>query len=226
MLSQRGASGLLAGANAPTRLGKGEEPLERSTMAGSAEAPRVELNAPGREVTWSALMASAQRGDKVAYRRLLLEITPYIRKLVARRVWSPEDREDTVQDVLLTVHSIRHTFEPGRPFAPWLVTIATRRAFDRLRRGARVRAHEVASDSDYETFVAGEANNEFAGLEAEELRQAIERLPPGQRQAVTLLKLREMSLEEASSATGLSVSALKVATHRAIKALKIMVRRG
>lgn len=195
-------------------------------MAGGAEAPRVGSDAPGGEVTWSALMASAQRGDKVAYRRLLLEITPYIRKLVARHVWSPEDQEDAVQDVLLTVHSIRHTFEPGRPFAPWLVTIATRRAIDRLRRGARVRAHEVASDSDYETFAADEANNELAGLEAEELREAIERLPPGQRQAVTLLKLREMSLEEASSATGLSVTALKVATHRAIKALKIMVRRG
>jgi RNA polymerase sigma-70 factor, ECF subfamily len=45
-------------------------------------------------------------------------------------------------------------------------------------------------------------------------------LPPGQRQAIELLKLRELSLKEASAVSGASVGALKVAVHRGIAALR------
>ena len=50
--------------------------------------------------------------------------------------------------------------------------------------------------------------------------QAIRGLPHGQRQAVELMKLKGMSLKEAAVATGLSIAALKVATHRAIASLR------
>ena len=56
--------------------------------------------------------------------------------------------------------------------------------------------------------------------DAEALAQAIRQLPDGQRQAIELLKLREMSLKEAAAPTGSSVSALKVATHRAMASLR------
>src|SRR5258708_35732958 len=90
-----------------------------------------------RDVDWSILMARAQEGDRAAYHRLLQEITPYLRSLAARRHRDPNDIEDAVQDVLLTVHSIRQTYDPARPFAPWLVAIANRRFIDRLRRQGR-----------------------------------------------------------------------------------------
>jgi RNA polymerase sigma-70 factor (ECF subfamily) len=52
------------------------------------------------------------------------------------------------------------------------------------------------------------------------LHRALAGLPSGQRQAVELLKLKEMSLKEASEASGMSVAALKVAMHRALKSLR------
>jgi RNA polymerase sigma-70 factor (ECF subfamily) len=52
------------------------------------------------------------------------------------------------------------------------------------------------------------------------LRQAIDSLPQSQRQAITLLKLKEMSLKEAEAASGISIAALKVATHRGVKSLR------
>ena len=58
------------------------------------------------------------------------------------------------------------------------------------------------------------------------LHQAIENLPPDQRQAIRLLKLEEMSLKEASAKSGRSVAALKVATHRAIANLRKLLRRS
>jgi len=58
------------------------------------------------------------------------------------------------------------------------------------------------------------------------LRAAVETLPPAQRQAVKLLKFREMSLEEASTASGMSITSLKVTTHRALQSLRRILARG
>jgi RNA polymerase sigma-70 factor (ECF subfamily) len=54
----------------------------------------------------------------------------------------------------------------------------------------------------------------------EALRQAVGALPDGQRQAIELLKLQELSLKEAAAVSGSTVGALKVATHRAMAALR------
>jgi len=57
-----------------------------------------------RDVDWSILMARAQDGDGAAYHRLLQDIVPYLRSLAARRHRDPNDAEDAVQDILLTIH--------------------------------------------------------------------------------------------------------------------------
>ena len=55
------------------------------------------------------------------------------------------------------------------------------------------------------------------------MRAAIEALPFAQRQAIEMLKLGEMSLKEAAAASGMSIAALKVATHRALGTLRKML---
>ena len=130
-----------------------------------------------RHAEWGAWMAAAQDGDQAAYARLLRDVLPFLRAIAARRHRTADRVEDVVQDVLLTVHRVRHTYDPARPFAHWLATIAERRSIDAL--------------------------------------------PPGQREAIELVKLRELSLEEASAVSGKSVAALKVNVHRALKALRL-----
>lgn len=175
------------------------------------------------EFDWSTLMARTQDGDQNAYRRLLEEIVPYIRSLARRRFRETTDVEDAVQDVLLTLHSIRDTYDPARPFTPWLATIAGRRIIDRLRRLVRTRNHEAILTDEHETFPAEETNYHETASDGRALREAIESLSPGQRTAIRLLKLEEMSLIEAAKASGMSVAALKVATHRALKALRLLL---
>jgi RNA polymerase sigma-70 factor (ECF subfamily) len=177
------------------------------------------------ELDWSKLMARAQDGDRHAYRTLLQDVTPYLRSLAARCFKPPAEAEDAVQDVLLTVHMVRHAYDPGRPFGPWLVAIANRRFIDRLRRETRVKAREIALASEHETFPEPATNLDNEISEQAALNQAINTLPPEQRQAVTLLKLNEMSLKEAAAVSGRSIAALKVATHRAIKNLRIILKR-
>jgi RNA polymerase sigma-70 factor (ECF subfamily) len=169
---------------------------------------------------WSRLMAAAQEGDGAAYRALLTAAVPWLRRIAGRSLSHPQDVEDTVQDILATVHAMRATYDPARPFRPWLAGVARNRIADAVRRRARRHARETALGDAHETFAAPEANNEHAALDLPALYAAIARLPPGQRQAIEMLKLREMSLQDTASATGLSVSALKVATHRAIRSLR------
>ena len=178
-----------------------------------------------RELDWSIYMARAQAGDRDAYRRLLEDVAPYLRSIAARHFRNSGDIEDAVQEVLLTVHAVRHTYDPARPFGPWLVAIANRRVVDGLRRQGRSRAREVALETEHETFAAPEANYHEAASEARALREAVESLPPGQRDAIRMLKLREMSLKEAAAVSGMTVAALKVATHRAVKSLRKVLGR-
>jgi RNA polymerase sigma-70 factor (ECF subfamily) len=104
---------------------------------------------------------------------------------------------------------------------PWAAAIVRHRLADAARRYARRGARERTVDDLDVTFQASSAKSReetFGDIEA--LAQAIQTLPPGQRQAVELLKLRELSLKEASAVTGSSVGALKIATHRAIASLR------
>lgn len=178
-----------------------------------------------RDVDWAILMARAQDGDSAAYRRLLEQTTPYLRSLASRWYRDQRDIEDAVQDVFLTVHAIRHTYDPARPFGPWLVAIARRRLVDRFRRNIRQRAHEAPLTAEHETFAEAEANIEES-VDHIGLERLIERLPPRQQQAVSLLKLKEMSLKEAAKVSGMSIVSLKVATHRALKSLRRMLTDG
>src|SRR5262249_33658118 len=137
-----------------------------------------------RSLDWSICMACAHAGDREAYRRLLEEITPYVRSLAARRIPNRADVEDVVQDVLLTVHAVRHTYDPLRPFGPWLVAIANRRIVDGLRRRGRAGSRETPLEPDHETLAAPETNCKEAACDARALREALQRLPPGQREAI------------------------------------------
>ena len=171
----------------------------------------------------ASLMGSAQDGDASAYATLLNEVTPLLRQTVRRRFsfLQPQDVEDLVQDVLLSLHAARSTYDPARPFLPWLMAIARNRMADGARRYARRSANEVACDPLPETFPAEDPNMLHESYrDAQALSQAVADLPPGQRQAIELLKLREMSLKEAAAASGTSVGALKVAVHRGIGALR------
>jgi RNA polymerase sigma-70 factor, ECF subfamily len=172
---------------------------------------------------WSVLMGRAQQGDREAYRQLLVEVTPYLRSIARRMGIPPAEIEDAVQDVLLTIHVIRHTFDPARPFGPWLVTIARRRTIDCLRRRRRRAVLETGFELRPETFANAETNRYEPPLDSGQLERAIEQLPAGQQRAIVLLKLREMSLKDAARESGMSIASLKVATHRGLKALRRML---
>ena len=170
------------------------------------------------------LMVAAQGGDRAAYAALLGEVAPLVRRSVCRRYGflCRDDIEDIVQDVLLSIHSVRATYDGNRPFMPWLLSITHNRTVDSVRRYARRSKREVTVAEYPETFDDAETNTDGETYgDPEALRLAVAELPKGQRMAIEMVKLREMSLKEAARASGMSIGALKVAVHRATKALRV-----
>jgi RNA polymerase sigma factor (sigma-70 family) len=171
---------------------------------------------------WSTMMASAQAGDRAAYERLLRECIPVIQRVARRQGVQPGAIDDVVQEVLLTVHRARQTYDPARPFVAWLSTIAKRRAIDVLRHGGRHSRREIHAPVAYEKY-SDPDSNPAGGWEhdgrTKVLDDAVAGLSSGQRQAVEHLALKEQSLAQASAATGRTEGALRVNLHRALKSL-------
>lgn len=170
----------------------------------------------------AAWMAAAQAGDRAAYERVLAESVGVIRS-VARRQGVPVDLlDDVVQETLITVHRVRQTYDPRRSYHAWLAAIAARRAIDALRQHGRRDRRELHEPAALENHPDGQLASDAAeqAQRAASLREAIATLPPGQREAVEQLGLRERSLAEVAALTGRSTGALKVNLHRALKALR------
>ncbi|MEH6420078.1 RNA polymerase sigma factor [Pseudomonas sp. CGJS7] len=202
------------------------------SSADSAVEPRIEPGQVGGDSDrlWARLMQQAQDGDRVAYHALLQAVVPYVRAITRRYLGPGEDAEDAVQDVLMIVHGIRHTYECGRPFKPWLSTIATRRCIDLLRKRQQRLKHEIESaDGADEHPQVGHGPEEAVSRHhaASAVREAVAALPQRQREAVRLLRLNELSLNEAAAQSDQSVGSLKVACHRALKSLhSLLAKKG
>lgn len=169
---------------------------------------------------WQRLMAAAQTGDRSAYTVFLKEAANFVRVIARRYHRDAGAVEDVVQETLLSLHRVRHTYEPGRAVEPWVAAIAKARAIDALR--ARQRRSSIEGE-------APPAVNEIADTAAStdtrheiqaEIASALAALPAGQRAAVRMLKIEELSLAEASQRSGQSVSALKSLLHRAMLTLR------
>lgn len=181
------------------------------------------MDEPGRNrPDLGLLMERAQAGDEAAYLQLLTQISPIIRSAVRRQTKPSRyaDVEDIVQDVLISVHVVRATYDPSRPFLPWLMTIVHNRSVDRFRKSARISANETYVGELPEGVPEVPESSQRVDSDYELLRREIEALPARQRRAIELLKLKEMSLKEAASESGMTVANLKVLVHRALKNLR------
>jgi RNA polymerase sigma-70 factor (ECF subfamily) len=167
-------------------------------------------------------MVRAQDGDQIAYSRLLKAIVPVIRVLVRRKIHQDDALvEDVVQDVLMAVHRVRQTYDPSRPFLPWLSAIASARAIDALRARGRRQDWEVIDEDavrEHPDQSVAERHDKLAAHQ--QVDSLLSRLPERQRQMVELVHLREMSLVEAASTSSMTLSAVKSVLHRAFTTLR------
>jgi RNA polymerase sigma-70 factor (ECF subfamily) len=160
------------------------------------------------------LMHSAQGGDKAAYRALLSSSRDWLLRFYARKV-ARGLADDLVQDTLMSIHAKRATYDPARPYYPWLAAIARYRWIDALR---RIRPEDELGDFD-----APVASEEEAVLSRLSLDNLLGHLPDAQAHAIVLVKIEGRSTEEVARITGQSPSLVKVNVHRGLRKLAALV---
>jgi RNA polymerase sigma-70 factor (ECF subfamily) len=176
-----------------------------------------------REEEWAALMRAAILGDADAYRRFLQSVTPYLRALARRRCErvgvTPGDAEDLVQEVLLAIHLKRGTWDRSRPIMPWISAILRNKLIDSLRR----RGHGIGAP--IEEISTLEAADTTGPLETLDVERMLGKLKEQQRDIVRSISIDGMSISETAGRLHMTEGAVRVALHRALKALAAIYRR-
>jgi RNA polymerase sigma-70 factor, ECF subfamily len=175
---------------------------------------------PDQELQAGSLMAHAQQGDQRAYDELLRLLAQESRGFVSRRLGGADWADDVVQEVLLTIHRARHTYDPARPFAPWFYAIINSRLIDALRSRKRVALRETPDEDALAQQPAPAPPEPVGGELRETLAQAVSRLPRVQREVVSLLKYEDLSVREVATRLGMSEAAVKTTAHRGYKLLR------
>jgi RNA polymerase sigma-70 factor (ECF subfamily) len=170
------------------------------------------------EQRWAAAMARALDGDREAYAKLMAELANVIESFVRARFGTLRDSdflEDCVQEALLALHRVRHTWNRSLPFRPWLFAIVRHKVIDLLRRRAVRRTEDAAPE---EPSHQPEPSHRIDGA------RLLEALEPADREALVLTKLEGYSLEEAAARVGVSTGAMKTRVHRALQRVQKRLR--
>ena len=221
MSSSHSAVGLAT----PVWHGGGSSPRRAVSGSWSTLTVSATVNAE-QDVEAARLMREAQDGDRDAYARLLTMLAALARRYARGRVGPRPCVDDIVQEALLTVHRVRHTYDPARPFAPGFYAILSSRLIDVMRRERRIDQREQGRDELPEVVQASPAPAMRGEVDFERVRAALSNLPNRQREVVAALKLDEESVRDVSARLNMSESAVKVTAHRGYRALRRLLGAG
>ncbi|HMP00671.1 MAG TPA: sigma-70 family RNA polymerase sigma factor [Kiritimatiellia bacterium] len=164
------------------------------------------------------LMRRAQDGDAAAYADLLAGALKPMRAFLQRHYPGIRDAEDVVQESLITLHKIRHTYEPARPFIPWLFAIVRHRALDHLRKHGRIQSREVQEELLLNQAAAPVADDLGESVEAAEHLLSV--LSEKEQAVIRLMKIDHLSVKDVAARLGLSESNVKVIASRGYEKLR------
>jgi RNA polymerase sigma-70 factor (ECF subfamily) len=179
-----------------------------------------------REDLWAEAMRAERRGDSAAYQGLLSNIADFLRKLVRYKLGqfglNQHEAEDLVQEILIALHTKRHTWDQDRPFMPWLMAVTRYKLIDSVRRMRRETARRI--DLTYEemaeTIAAPASDPDLAG----DIERHLSDLPDGQQAVVRSIAIDGASVRETAQKLSASEGSVRVAFHRALHRLRILAK--
>ena len=167
------------------------------------------------------LAGRAQKGDKAAYGQLVQLYQTTVFNVCYRMMGERPEAEDMAQEAFVRAYSKLHTFDAQQPFGPWIRRVATNHCLNRLQQRKKS-ASDVPLSKAETTLAAKEPGPEESAIrqeQNEQLRAAIQSLPPPYRAALELRHFQELSYGEMAETLGVSLSTVKSNLFRARKAL-------
>ena len=155
-------------------------------------------------------------GNQTAYAEFLKKISSLLRPFVAKKITSA-DVEDVLQEILISIHKARHTYDGERPIMPWIISIARFRIADYLRKYYAQMRHKAVDNEEMENIFADVTDDVFDNESIDEL---LEEVTSQNKQILTLMHVEGYTAKEVGAKIGMNESAVKVAAHRAIKKIR------
>lgn len=165
-----------------------------------------------------ALMRQALAGDKRAYADLLRETTRFLRPFLLKRLNSDSEVNDLLQEILLSIHKARHTYDGLRPYKPWAYAIAKFRMLDYLRTHYADQLRHAGEVSEMENILREDVTE--SPVTYESISVEVRKLPEKQATILRMMHQEGYTAKEVAEKIGMSESAVKVAAHRAYKVLR------
>lgn len=164
----------------------------------------------------SDLLSKSLSGDQKSYQQFLLHVSKIAGAFVAKKI-IVADVQDVVQEILISVHKARHTYDFQRPLTPWLMSIINFRINDYLRKHYAQMRHKTSNIDDFiETLV----DIEEKPLGEDLFDEMLALLDDKKQKILRMIYVEDFSMREVGEAMKMTESAVKVAAHRAIKKLK------
>lgn len=168
-----------------------------------------------------ALVRRVQEGDREAFGLLAGRYLRPVHAVAASFLGERADVEDVAQEAFLRALQAIRTFDPTRPFAPWLYQIARNVARNRLK---RMKRHPTDPVSAMEESLPDAGPSPAAGVERSELRAllaaAVEELPERRRIAFRLADVDGYPATEVARLMGLTPGAVRAHIHHARRDLR------
>jgi RNA polymerase sigma-70 factor (ECF subfamily) len=163
----------------------------------------------GKDRDLDRLLSLVARGDEEAFASVYDQLAGPVYGLIRRVLRNPAQSEEVAQEVLLEVWRSASRFDPARGrAATWVMTIAHRRAVDRVRSAAAAAAREQRSAQPLPT-VDDVAETVEASLEKERVRRCLHGLTELQRESITLAYYGGYSYREVAALLGSTLGTIK-----------------
>jgi len=164
------------------------------------------------------LMKRSLTGDQSAYAQLLQATTRLLRPFLSKRLSIGSEVDDLLQEILISVHKARHTYDGERPYKPWVYAIAKFRLQDHLRAHYSDQLRHALDFDELEEYLLEPVTESLMSYES--ISGEVEKLPEKQATILRLLHQDGYTAREVAEKIGMNESAVKVAAHRAYKVLR------
>ena len=178
------------------------------------------------EPTDEQLMARIAARDDAALAALYRRHTALLATIVGRILNQPSDVDDALQEIFVEIwkQAARFDAEKGRALG-WMVTLARRRAIDRVRKKqAYFRAEErlrLETECGPEPAMHHGADEEAIAKDRSQiLRGLLATLPAAQREALEFAYYRGMSQREIAAHTGIPLGTIKTRLELAMRKMR------
>lgn len=169
------------------------------------------------------LLQRVAAGDQNAFARVYDMISPRAFGLIVRVLVDRSQSEEVLQEVFLEVWQSAGKFVPNRGQGrSWILTIAHRRAVDRVRSSQASTDRDVRIGvRDLEIAHDGVSEQVELQIEGEKVTSALATLPDPQREALTLAYFGGYSQSEISALVGAPLGTIKTRMRDGLSRLRL-----